>query len=565
MEHTTFFGHYRICTNKDGTAREVSRIGPVINYKAIDTRSDHAVLLQLLPVASVDQTKREQFEECARITQKLDHINIAKVFAAGVEHDHYALISEYFEGESTESWIAAHGAMPVDAVLRVGLQAVRAIAAATFFGLTHRAIQPSNLLIVPGQSPDGGWPFVKVLNFGLASLDLCSESAEAGGPTSVLSSQFGSPEQPLNRGIDFRSEIYSLGATMFFLLTGTVPLAAGEMKARLPELRRAPRALRNLLVHMLRENPDHRPQDPVACESEMCECLAKIERRQSIGRRLGIPLAAVIPRKSKGPKEPRAPLAQIMRGLVAFAVIILATAAVGAFFFQDRIPFLHRTGKIGIQIGVPDAGSFGSVPAQSGNVALIGPHQPTTNSSPAIATREQNTSPRVQESETSNVQPGAVTAPGRGSSSTQITSAPPSAMEPAPPAEQPSVAEKSGQPSSTQLGQSRKHTEKKGVASTSNRKSTSRTARLARARRYEDELGRVQAPPVRQRSRVIGTTADGRMILRLPSGRIVIVTPRYEDEDVLAPPPHRRVFTEQPDYFAPRPPPFYSPGYPFND
>jgi hypothetical protein len=55
------------------------------------------------------------------------------------------------------------------------------------------------------------------------------------------------------------------------------------------------------------------------------------------------------------------------------------------------------------------------------------------------------------------------------------------------------------------------------------------------------------------------------MILRLPSGRIVIVTPRYEDEDVLGPPPHRRVFIEQPGYFAPRPPPFYSPGYPFND
>src|SRR6202011_3713690 len=245
MEHTTVSEHYRICDNQGGLP--VSRTGAAINYKAIDTRSNEPAALQLIPIATIEETKLEQLEERARTAQKLDHVNIAKIFAVGVEHEYFGLVSEYLEGETADAWIVAHGPMPADAVLRIGLQAVRAIAAAAFFGLTHRAIQPSNLMIVPGQSPDGGWPFVKVLNFGLAGLESHSDSSEASELAPSVAPQFASPEQLLNREIDFRSEMYSLGATMCFLLTGAVPLAVGGMKARLrlrrlPELRRAPRA-----------------------------------------------------------------------------------------------------------------------------------------------------------------------------------------------------------------------------------------------------------------------------------------------------------------------------------
>src|SRR5207244_8953336 len=172
-----------------------------------------------------------------------------------------ALLSEQFDGGRAGWWIVAHGPMPADAALRVGLQVVRAIGAAAFFNLTHRAIQPSNLMIVPGQSPDGGWPFVKLLNLGLAGLELHSDSSEAIELAPSISPQFASPEQLLNREIDFRSEMYSLGATMCFLLTAATPLAVTGMKARLrlqrlPELRRAPKVLHDLLLHLLRENPE---------------------------------------------------------------------------------------------------------------------------------------------------------------------------------------------------------------------------------------------------------------------------------------------------------------------
>src|SRR2546429_9769728 len=334
MEHTTFFEHYRISRSDDESAQEVSRTGAAINYKAIDTRSHEPVQLQLIPVATIEPSKLQQLKERAQTAEKLDHVNIAKTLAVGVEHDYLALVSEHFEGETVDSWIVANGPMPADAALRVGLQVVRAIGAAAFFNLTHRAIQPSNLMIVPGQSPDGSWPFVKLLNFGLAGLELHSDSAEARELAPSISPQFASPEQRANGEIDFRSEMYSLGATMCFLLTGAAPLAVSGMKARLrikrlPELRRAPKVLHNLLVYLLRENPENRPQDPVALEKEMRDCLTKIERRQAIGRKLGIPLAAVIPRKSKQPKEPATPLAHVMRGLVAVLCIIFAGRTAG--------------------------------------------------------------------------------------------------------------------------------------------------------------------------------------------------------------------------------------------
>ena len=566
MEDTTFFKHYRVCTSEDDSADEVSRTGAAINYKAIDTRSKEPVQLQLIPVATVEPTKLQQLKERAETAEKLDHVNIAKTFAVGVEHDYLALVSEHFEGETADSWIVAHGPMPADAALRVGLQVVRAIGAAAFFNLTHRAIQPSNLMIVPGQSPDGGWPFVKLLNLGLAGLELHSDSSEAREIAPSISPQFASPEQLLNREIDFRSEMYSLGATMCFLLTGAAPLAVSGMKARLrirrlPELRRAPKVLHNLLVYLLRENPENRPQDPVALEQQMRDCLSKIERRQAIGRKLGIPLAAVIPKKSK---QPATPLAQVFRGFIAFAVFILAAAAAAEFFFPDKIPFFHRSGKVGVPIGVPDASRFASAPAQPNNVAPVPPNQPKSNASPAIAAGNQNASPGVEETKTSKASaPETATTPVTASTAAQIASVS-QQPEPAPPAagsnKPPSAAENSEQSSSTQSSESTVRSKKKTVAS--NRTSTSRSARINRALPYEDEYGR--GPNYQGRphvARVIGNTPDGRMIVRLSSGRIVTL-PRLNDDDIYTPRPRRRVPGERPDDFVPPSQPFYAPDYP---
>src|SRR5947207_6131848 len=549
MEPTTFFEHYRICTNEDESAQEVSRTGAAINYKAIDTRSHEPVRLQLVPLATIDPEKLAQLKERAETAEKLDHVNIAKTFAVGVEHDYFAIVSEHFEGETADSWIVANGPMVAAAALRVGLQVVRAIGAAAFFNLPHRAIQPSNLMIVPGQSPDGGWPFVKLLNFGLAGLELHSDSAEASELARTISPQFASPEQRANGEIDFRSEMYSLGATMCFLLTGAAPLAVARNESAFADLcsglgtSRSSGKRFNLLVYLLRENPENRPQDPVALEKQIRDCLTKIDPRQAIGRKLGLPLAAVVPRKSKQPKQPATPLAQVLRGFATVAVLVLAAAAAAEYFFPDKIPYFRRSEQIGVPVGVPDAAKFATTPSQATTAAPAAANQPAQNTSPAIAAANKS-SPSVAQQDQSSNATGSNTVTSPTEIWKQIASAA-KASEPASPGLGPSeppsssAPENSDQSSATESSQSTVLSKKRAVAS--NRRSTSQTPRAARDLPYEDNYDRGPIYQGRHHARVVGRTLDGRLKVRLSSGRVVIL-PRLSDDDIYAPRPRHRAY-----------------------
>jgi serine/threonine protein kinase len=403
MEQTTFLEHYRISVSRDGTPHELGRAGAAITYKAVDIRSGEPVALKLIPIANIDEEVQKQFEEQARPAQQLHHVNIARVLDFGKEAGQFVYVSEYLEGETVDSWIEEHGPMPPDSVLRVAAQVVSALSAASFHRLTHRAIQPSNLLIVPGPTPEGGWPFIKLIDVSSAGSKLHSHEGEAPAADSAAARQFASPEQLQHGTVDFRSAIYSLGATMYFLLTGAAPPA----KVRLRELRRFPKALRNLLAHMLHGNPDERPQDLAALEKEILKCLTKVEKRHAFGRELGIPLAAVTPQE---PKTPPTPFVQVLRGTLVVAALLLAMGLAGAFLLPDDInPFRHRTAAkqmIGVPIGVPN--TLPSPSAQATNAAPIAGNQAIANASPP----SQNPPPNILQDQTSNSQSiGAATPP----------------------------------------------------------------------------------------------------------------------------------------------------------
>ncbi len=503
----------------------------------------------------------------------------------------------------------AHGPMPADAVLRIGLQVVRALAAAAFHGLTHRGIQPSNMVIVPGQTADGGWPFIKLLNFGLAGSEIYSTGAETRELVPATGPQFASPEQLLNLPLDFRSEMYSLGATMCFLLTGAIPIAVSGMKARLrarrlPELRRAPRALHNLLTHMLRENPDNRPQDPVAFEAEIRECLTKVERRQAIGRRFGLPFAAVIPRKAKTTRPSSTPLAQVFRGAIAFVGLMLAAILLGAFLLpEDAIPFWrHDTAanKIGVPVGVPVPDSSSAMVKNTSAPPLVASASPapvsangTAQNSPApVVGPDVSSSPEMQQAQVSSSPAAAppIASPSTNSPPQIASSA--RASEPAPPAEGPD-----GEPASSQNPEEQKQasaqtnlepstaaaanqsdvnenkpaesastaasSSSSGKAKTaiakSTRTSTSKRGRIAQSPPNEDDQPHLRRGSVR--AQFVGMTPDGRVILRLPSGRIVTSSARSEDE----PSPRRRVRVERHEPEAPVPYQPFDPDYPFGN
>lgn len=595
MEDKLFLEHYRICTNADESSHEVSRTGAAINYKAIDVRSSEPVTLQLVPFASIDPAALEQFQESARSAQKLDHLNIARLLAVGVEDEYIVLVSEHVEGETADSWIVAHGPMTADAVLRIGIQVVRALAAAAFFSLSHRAIQPSNIMIVPGRTEDGGWPFVKLLNFGLAGLESHSDSVKARELAPSIAPQFASPEQLQNRALDFRSEIYSLGATMCFLLTGAVPLALAGKKPRfrgrrLPELRHAPKVLRNLLAYMLQENSEQRPQDPVLFEQEIRKCLTRVERHQAIRRKLGMPIPAVIARPSS--KESRllpTPAMQILGGVLVFVALLLISAAAAAFLLpRGTIPFFHLSrgsAKIGVPIGLPDAVAT----ASNTSAPVVASTSPTANQSAPVVTNQllTNPSPAPVASEASppaqiasttlESQPKApANQPGTNSSSApeaSVASSPPqiaSTTHESQPeqaagvagensAAQPTPASKQASENATSGSDSGSRSKAKTIASNSKRRSTSQRARSAQS--SLDELDSRAPRGARSGSvhaRFLGRTADGRTIMRLPSGHIVVVTPGAPDEELNFPPRHRMI--ERPEVFAPRQP-FYPPGY----
>jgi len=284
MEKKTFLEHYRLC-REEGAPVELDRVSGRVSYKALDTRFGETVVLTRIPVTDVVPAERAKFEEQARAARVLDHVNIVKLLGFGQEKEEFVFVTEYMEGETLDAWVGAHGPMPPEAVLRVALQAVNAVAAAGYHGVTHRALQPGDFVIIPGQVAEGGWPFVKIANFGMSgSTALSSHAAE-----------FSSPEERENKTHDFRSEIYALGATLCFLLTGE-----SNPGARLQHLKQFSKPLRNLLGHMLRENPEERPQDPVVLAEAIRDCLTKVARRQEFARKFAVPVIPAF-RKMGGP------------------------------------------------------------------------------------------------------------------------------------------------------------------------------------------------------------------------------------------------------------------------
>jgi serine/threonine protein kinase len=561
MERTTFLEHYRTSLGSEGGPQELNRTGAAITYKAIDERSRDAVSLTLIPIASIDPATREQFEEQARAAQKVRHINIAKVFDFGHEEDQFVYVSELLQGEPLASWVDENGAMPADAVLRVAEQIVSVLSTASFHKLTHCAIQPSNLMIVPGSTPEGGWPFVKLMNFGLAGLRLDTPNGGDGHEESFSAApKFASPEQVQHETVDFRSEVYSLGATMYFMLTGAVP----PTDLRRQQLRVFPKALRNLLGNMLRHDPNQRPKDPVVLTEMIRECLARIERRQALARRLGVPLTGVIPRKSGTPSTP---LAQVLRGILVFAALVLAAGVLGALLLPADInPFRHRTAAkqlIGVPIGVPEASP--SAPPQAINTAPVVASQPATNAA-ASAVADQSPSPGLEQGQTSNpATNGAASAVADQSSSPGLeqgqtsnpdfvaAATPPSVANPTagPSVQNPdqaqtnSMTQANAAPQPSAASDSTSPTKKGKVAGSTSKRTRTGQAFLGQ-RDSESPRGRGRWT----RARMVGITSDGRLIFRLPSGRTAIVAPD-SDEDQFLPRRHRRSFIDRGDIFSP--------------
>jgi serine/threonine-protein kinase len=300
-------GNYRIERRDDGTPWELGRGAMGVTYRAIDTSLQRPVALKLIDSEWVKRgaEARERFMREARAAAALRHPNVATVYHFGIreENGQFFCAMELVEGETLEMRVRRTGPLDALTTIEIALQVSSALAAAEKQGLVHRDLKPGNLMLV--ESEGDATIAVKVIDFGVAKA--LSEKPDAMGLTHggfVGTPAFASPEQFTDSQVDVRSDIYSLGATLWYLLTGNRPsegaslheIRAAQQRGVLPaeqlKLAHVPSRLRSLLLSTLALEPAARPGVRTLI-AKLQECRAQILDRWKLPRRVAI--ASLVP------------------------------------------------------------------------------------------------------------------------------------------------------------------------------------------------------------------------------------------------------------------------------
>ncbi len=240
---------------------EIGRGGMGIVYRARDTRLDRIVALKRLP----DGLRRHHpralqfFLREAQSAARLNHPNIVTVFDADQEDGQFFITMELLEGQPLQTVLRERGQLSPSNILGIARQTCRGLDYAHSQGVIHRDIKTANLFVTTDR-------VVKIMDFGLAKV-----LEEVRGATTLVSGTpyYMSPEQVLGEEVDLRSDLYSLGVTLFELATGGVPFDSGEVgyhhrHSAVPnpqELRPdLPDALSLLILRLLEKEPATRFQ-----------------------------------------------------------------------------------------------------------------------------------------------------------------------------------------------------------------------------------------------------------------------------------------------------------------
>ncbi len=320
MEYRLFLGKYRVSTTKSAHWWETRRSHFGVIYEAEAIESGQKVALELIPAFLLGASEREELEKAARAARQIRHPNIPTFYDFGVEGEQFVSVTEYVGGPTANRWVAGRSPTPIGVALGIGLQVVSALQAAARYDLHHPAIYPGNLMIVPDRRAEGGSPLVKVLRF--PGPRPSSRAFTLANPLLDDPTPFTSPEQITEGRVDFRSATYSLGATLWFLLGGTVPVAPlADLGSRTKEFAGLPESIGRLLTGMLAEDPEERPPDPSALEREIRGVLAEVDHATQLQ-----PVVVVRPERPETPRRPRRERRLPMKVLAASAVVLLSAA-----------------------------------------------------------------------------------------------------------------------------------------------------------------------------------------------------------------------------------------------
>src|SRR6476660_2141955 len=293
------FGVYEIDCHADGSLYELGRGAMGVTYRATDTSLQRKVALKIIKIdiAARSADARERFVREARAAAALRHENIAAVYEFGMRQEtaQYFYAMELIEGETLEERVRRAGPLNARTTLGIAEQVTSALAAAEKHGLVHRDLKPANLMLVNADDPEvmnadqarskrsrvralrkSGIPVVKIIDFGLAkALHTATDPKSLTHDRFVGTPAFASPEQfapkAFGAALDVRSDIYSLGETLWFALTGKAPFGGrsvdeihrAQKSNSLPveQLKAAhvPHRLKSLLESMLAFEPASRP------------------------------------------------------------------------------------------------------------------------------------------------------------------------------------------------------------------------------------------------------------------------------------------------------------------
>ncbi|HZW33842.1 MAG TPA: protein kinase, partial [Isosphaeraceae bacterium] len=239
-------------------------------FRALDTQLDRHVALKLLPPdQAADAEVVQRFYQEGRSAARLDHENIARVFSIGQDGSFHYIAFEYIEGVTLRQRVEASGPVKIAEAVDIALQIAHALVHACERGVVHRDIKPSNIILMPqGRA--------KLVDMGLARrFERGSDHGLTQSGMTLGTFDYISPEQARDpRDVDVRSDLYSLGCTLFHMLSGRPPFPGGTVLQKLiqhqeelpPDLRslnpEVPADLAAVITRLMAKDRDRRYQSP---------------------------------------------------------------------------------------------------------------------------------------------------------------------------------------------------------------------------------------------------------------------------------------------------------------